>query len=292
MFNHRCKDMDLYNFVGIMMGIAIRCDIPLELRWPTLVWKRIVGQEITREDLAAVDEALFHVIQNVTDAPDEAAFTSEFSDLCFSVHTHDGEEMVELVDKGCETPVTFDRRMEWVEKVIAFKKEEGMTQIDAMMQGLASIIPAPELCVFSPRQFEVLVCGEPHVNIDVLRSNVVYDGCKEDEPQVQWMWEVLDEMSQEDRALFLQFVWSRTRLPVSASQMTMKFKVQSAPDSVNADPDSHLPLAHTCFFSISIPKYSSKTALKSKLLYAIKHCRAMDSDFRLHTSDLVMTRSN
>ena len=96
--------------------------------------------------------------------------------------------------------------------------------------------------------------------------------------------------------------------------MTMKFKIQagegcapfhppfalfaflthcfrSAPDSVNSKPDDHLPLAHTCFFSIALPSYSSKEILRSKLLYAIKNCKSMDSDFRLHNSDLTLTRS-
>merc|ERR1711991_592449 len=194
---------------------------------------------------------------------------------------------MDLVDAGSEVPVTFERRKEWVDKVIAFKLTEGVEQIDAMIEGLSTIIPTPELAMYTPEQMEVIVCGEPHINIDVLRENVVYDSCSEQDPQVQWLWQVLDEMTQDERALFLQFVWSRTRLPVSSSQMIMKFKIQAAPDSVNEKPDEHLPLAHTCFFSISVPRYSSKEILRSKLIYAIQHCSSMDSDFRLHSSEII-----
>jgi hypothetical protein len=166
-----------------------------------------------------------------------------------------------------------------------------VTQMDEMIAGLGTIIPTAELAVFSPEEMERKVCGAPHINIDVLRQNVIYDGIPETEQQVKWLWEVLDEFDQELRALFLQFVWARSRLPVLASQLFMKFKIQSAPDSVNSTPDDHLPLAHTCFFSIAIPAYSSKEVLRSKLVYAIKNCRSMDSDFRLHASDLTLTRS-
>ena len=86
--------------------------------------------------------------------------------------------------------------------------------------------------------------------------------------------------------------------------MTMKFKVQPASASVNDNPDIHLPLSHTCFFQLGIPSppvrrflltpplsalpyYSSKEILRAKLVYAMTHCRAMDSDFRLHHSDIV-----
>jgi hypothetical protein len=294
-FNCRAKsksDLELFHFMGQMIGIAIRCDIPLEMRWPKFVWKRMVGLPVVQEDIKAVDEALFHVVDDVLATETEEVFSARFADLFFCIHTYDGEEQMDLIPNGSEIAVSFDRRQEWVDKVLEFKLLEGTEQIDEMMAGLATIIPTSELCCFTPEEMEIKICGEPHINIDVLRMNVVYDGCSEDEPQVKWLWETLDEMDQTERALFLQFVWSRTRLPVSASQMLMKFKIQSAPDSVNSNPNEHLPLSHTCFFSISVPKYTEKSILKTKLSYAIKHCRSMDSDFRLHNSDLVMTRSN
>src|SRR5689334_892144 len=107
--------------------------------------------------------------------------------------------------------------------------------------------------MFSPEEMELKICGAPHINLDVLHQNVMYDGIAETEPHVTWLWEVLEEFDQEQRALFLQFVWARSRLPVLSSQLIMKFKIQGAPDSVNAKPDDHLPLAHTCFFSIAVP---------------------------------------
>lgn len=39
-----------------------------------------------------------------------------------------------------------------------------------------------------------------------------------------------------------------------------------------------MPQAHTCFFSIELPAYSSVDAMRGKLLYAIHNCRAIDTD--------------
>lgn len=293
-FNHRIKDktdMDLFHFMGQMIGIALRCDIPMEMRWPRLVWKRMVGLPVTVEDLRAVDQNLFQMLDDIRAATDETLFKNTFSDVFFAVHTFDGQEQIELIPGGAEIQVDFARRLEYVDKVIAFKLTEGASQMNEMIIGLATIIPTQELCWFSPDELERKVCGAPCVDIGVLKSNVVYDGIAETEEVVKWLWEVLTEMDMEQRALFLQFVWARSRLPLLPSGMIMKFKIQGAPDSVNVKPDDHLPLAHTCFFSISLPNYSSKAILQSKLLYAIKNCRAMDSDFRLHNSELHLTRS-
>lgn len=32
-------------------------------------------------------------------------------------------------------------------------------------------------------------------------------------PLIMWFWDVLEEFSNEERSLFLRFVWGRTRLP-------------------------------------------------------------------------------
>lgn len=38
-------------------------------------------------------------------------------------------------------------------------------------------------------------------------------GVEPNAPLVQWFWEVMEELSGSERALFLRFVWGRTRLP-------------------------------------------------------------------------------
>lgn len=48
------------------------------------------------------------------------------------------------------------------------------------------------------------------------------------------------------------------------------------------DTDLMLPVAHTCFFSIELPRYSTKDILKDKLTYAITHCQAIDTDGRAY----------
>jgi len=51
-------------------------------------------------------------------------------------------------------------------------------------------------------------------------------------------------------------------------------------------PDLHFPKTHTCFFSISLPPYSSAAVLKKKLVYAMEVCGTMDADHKLHESEI------
>lgn len=38
-------------------------------------------------------------------------------------------------------------------------------------------------------------------------------GTTPNEKLVQWFWEVMEEFTNQERSLFLRFVWGRTRLP-------------------------------------------------------------------------------
>ena len=45
-----------------------------------------------------------------------------------------------------------------------------------------------------------------------------------------------------------------------------------------AHPDAAYPVAHTCFFSLELPAYSSAAICHDRMLYAITNCNAIDID--------------
>ena len=92
-------------------------------------------------------------------------------------------------------------------------------------------------------------------------------------------------MTSEQHTLFLRFVWARSRMPTSAQDIPMNFKLQSGQGAAREKPDQYLPHAQTCFFSLSLPNYSTKEILKAKLLYAIYNSPTMDADVRLHSAE-------
>lgn len=59
------------------------------------------------------------------------------------------------------------------------------------------------------------VCGSPEIPLYLLKSVATYKGVDATAPLVVWFWEVMEELSDNERSLFLRFVWGRTRLPRS-----------------------------------------------------------------------------
>ena len=109
-------------------------------------------------------------------------------------------------------------------------------------------------------------------------------------PQVLLLWEALRRFTNVQRALFLRFVWGRSRLPESAKDfsrpLTISPLVQYGGLTYDVDADTLLPQAHTCFFRLILPPWKTQKAAQDRLLYAITYCKSMDTDFDASAPDI------
>jgi|TARA_B110000208_G_C11792694_1_gene438209 hypothetical protein len=97
---------------------------------------------------------------------------------------------------------------------------------------------------------------------------------------VRFMWDSLRSFTTEERARFIDFVSGGARLPRTRSDFKMCFKISTLSLGSDVDPDSYLPRSQTCFFALSLPRYSTLAICRSKLLYAIQQTTTMDADVR------------
>jgi len=66
--------------------------------------------------------------------------------------------------------------------------------------------------VFTASELETLVTGNPDMDVQLLRDKTEYRGnVSAFDKHVLFFWEALEEMTQEQRKNFLQFVWGRNR---------------------------------------------------------------------------------
>jgi hypothetical protein len=152
--------------------------------------------------------------------------------------------------------------------------------LNSFADGIAAVIPLEALAIFTSTELRDIFCGNEDIDVDLLHKVVEYEGYTENDAVIMYFWEVLREMTRDERKLFLQFVWARNRMPSKQSDFEAPFKIQK--DMKNADGDGcdlALPSASTCFFSLSLPPYSSKEILKEKLLFAIQNVTTMESDY-------------
>ncbi|CAM9783858.1 unnamed protein product [Discosporangium mesarthrocarpum] len=269
--------LEMLSFLGRLMGVAIRTHQFLDLNLPSIIWKQLVCSKITRKDLEAIDCVLTQTLAAIQDVDQQGVTAKNFADLGlggFTVTTIDGSE-AELLPGGADIAITFNNRHEYIALVEQFKKGEFAKQVEAIRSGLGTVVPLQLLSLFSWYELEEFVCGTPDVDVDLLWSCTDYSGCSRTDSHVEDFWHVLRSFSTQEKALFLRFTWGRSRLPLSANQFRQRFKIQAF---LRTPPDAYLPVAHTCFFSLELPHYSSRQLMEAKLRYAIHNCQAIDAD--------------
>lgn len=90
---------------------------------------------------------------------------------------------------------------------------------------MSTIIPVPLLSLLTPQQLEQLVCGLPEVSVEMLKKLVRYRDVTESHQLIVWLWQSLEEFTNEERVLFLRFVSGRSRLPSNPADIAQKFQI-------------------------------------------------------------------
>ena len=86
---------------------------------------------------------------------------------------------------------------------------------DRSDRGLSTQLPRHFLTLFTPKELKVIVSGRTDINVELLKKNTVYKGgYTGQEPVINYFWRVLQNFTNEERELYLRFVWGRSRLPL------------------------------------------------------------------------------
>lgn len=265
--------LNMFRFLGILMGIAIRTGSPLSLNLAEPVWKQLAGMQLTPSDITEVDRDYIPGLMCIRDMEaDNKAFQT--IDMPFSTPSASGHE-VQLSSKY--KTITVENRMEYVRLALSYRLHEFDDQVNAVREGMSRVIPVPLLSLFTGYELETMVCGSPDIPLNLLKSVATYKGIDVNAPLVQWFWEVMEEFGNPERSLFLRFVWGRTRLPRTIADFRGRDFVLQVLDKYNP-PDHFLPESYTCFFLLKMPRYSCKEVLREKLKYAIHFCKSIDTD--------------
>jgi hypothetical protein len=227
-------------------------------------------------DLQEFDEGLADQI-NYLYKPDldENEFETNFNQI-YSIELTDGT-LYDLIQDSSQIRVEFADRFKYAQLALKARLCESDNQIAAVKRGLCKIIPESLLkrknisnLVLTYQELERLICGVKTVDIDLLKFHTKLSAdLNENSNRVKWLWEILREVSDDEKIKFIKFCYAQERLPNTHEEfekLQIKFTIKSYMDKSKTDA---FPKADTCFFSLELPKYTSKETMKAKIIQAI-----------------------
>ena len=263
------NDITLFEFVGKLMGLAIRTGVLLTLDLPTTFWKPLVGNKVNLEDMKLIDKSLYTTIKFLTNSTKEE-FEEGCIDHSFTTRLSDKSEIT-LIPEGESTKVSFENKQHYAKLIEKARLSENQIQLQAIKRGLISVIPFKLLNLLTWQDLEWKVCGKPFIDIHLLKRHTTCSGVQPDAPHINYFWNTLFEFNQQDRRGFLRFVWAQERLPVNDEEFERtKTRMMIKPFlGLLSDPNQAFPKADTCFFNVMLPEYTSQKILRDRLLFAI-----------------------
>jgi Ubiquitin-protein ligase len=162
-----------------------------------------LGRHLSLNDLEDVDpdlaNGLRYILEN--DANDLG--------LTFTYETKIFEDLVmkELIPGGSEIYVDNENKKDYVKKFCEAKMiTEIEAELQAFLKGFRTLLPIGYLSHFSPGELELMIAGVQKLNLDELKANSIYINCNKESELAKWFWELLEELSDEERSNFLFFI--------------------------------------------------------------------------------------
>lgn len=298
---------DMYYSLGVALGSTFRSGNAWSLSLPQMLWKWLLGDEISHADLLEIDIFSYQLLQQIgthqrrrrrsAGSPsepltaDDIALQALLSDLTFTVSGAD-ERHYELVPGGAEIRVTLDNFDHFCSLLRFYRLNEFVRQFEAIRAGFVTVAPMRYCRMMTPQELETRVCGVAQVDVATLKLNTDSSDFYTDEDQqvIDWFWQMLEnEFTDEQRSQFLIFVYGRSRLSASNTNWDTRFSINKLFET------DTFPIGHTCFFSsvhgcvelirlilsscrVDLPSYTSLEVMTQKVSFAIANCNTIDAD--------------
>ncbi|KAI1241055.1 hypothetical protein IHE44_0009515 [Lamprotornis superbus] len=262
--------LNYFRFAGQILGLALNHRQLVNIYFTRSFYKHILGIPVNYQDVASIDPEYAKNLQWILD--------NDISDLglelTFSVETDvfGAMEEVPLKPGGASILVTQENKAEYVQLVTELRMTRAIQpQINAFLQGFHMFIPPSLIQLFDEYELELLLSGMPEIDVNDWLKNTEYtSGYERGDQVIQWFWDVVEELTQEERVLLLQFVTGRVPhggfAHIMGGSGLQNFTIAAVPYTANL-----LPTSSTCINMLKLPEYPSKEILKDRLLVAL-HC--------------------
>uniref|UniRef100_A0A8B9PSA0 E3 ubiquitin-protein ligase HECTD3 n=1 Tax=Apteryx owenii TaxID=8824 RepID=A0A8B9PSA0_APTOW len=258
--NPSCKDFPKYEWIGQIMGAALRGKEFLVLALPGFVWKQLTGEEVSwSKDFPAVDSVLVKLLE-VMEVMDKDTFEFKFgNELTYTTVLSD-QRMVELIPNGSSTVVLYEDRKEFIRLVQKARLEESKEQIMAMQAGLLKVVPQAVLDLLTWQELEKKVCGDPEVTVDALKKLTRFEDFEPLDTRVQYFWEALNN-----------FTNGEETTPITQVTGLKDQLLASAGDTWRWLNSSHMSLGSAVVFALSSQRIAAASSGLSLAEAAFQH---------------------
>jgi ubiquitin-protein ligase E3 A len=203
------EEMETYAMLGTVVALAAYNHILLPIRFPLLLYKKLLRKTIRLNDLAELEpdvaRGLKELIMMKERGEDLASVMMTFTVMVDNFGTNEERE---LVENGANLDVSNDNVEQYVHEALEWYVNRSVhPQFEAFQKGFHRLFGWDRIKMFAPDELDLLLSGEVVLEWADLRKNARYvDGYRADSKSIELFWVVF-----EDKAKLLRFLYNRYR---------------------------------------------------------------------------------
>uniref|UniRef100_A0A672GLK2 HECT domain-containing protein n=1 Tax=Salarias fasciatus TaxID=181472 RepID=A0A672GLK2_SALFA len=261
------EDFDLFNLIGVICGLAIYNLTIVELNFPVALYKKLLKKKPTLDDLKELRPDVGRSLQELLDYPEDDLEETFCLNFTITEENYGATEVLELVPNGEEINVNKSNRHDFVNAYVDYVFNTSVAPLfECFYAGFHKVCGGKVLELFQPNELQAMVIGNTNYDWTELEKSTEYKGeYWTDHPTIRLFWEVFHELPLDKKKQFLLFLTGSDRIPILGMK-SLKLVIQPTGGG-----EHYLPVAHTCFNLLDLPKYTSRETLSEKLLQAIDH---------------------
>lgn len=258
------KHYKLIYLLGEIIGMAISNSIILNIKFPRVMYKKLLGYKTEFCDLSEVEPTIHNNLKKILRMDNIAIL-----ELTFDI-TFNGKNF-ELIPNGKNIRVTAANKYLYVNRYASFLIDDKIKdQFEHFSKGFYNVVGSKAFQMMSPREVQKLIVGDENENMKydlyLLQTITKYAGCKDTDEVVVWFWEFFDSLEVKKQHKLMKFITGSDMIPALGIN-SMQFKVTRLQDTSKYS--CRLPVSHTCFNEICLWEYKSKEILSSKFILAM-----------------------
>ncbi|CAJ1067797.1 probable E3 ubiquitin-protein ligase HERC4 [Xyrichtys novacula] len=265
--NKTFEDIDLFNLIGVICGLAIYNLTIVELNFPVALYKKLLKKKPNMDDLKELMPDVGRSLQQLLDYTEDDLEDTFCLNFTITEENYGATEVLELVPNGDNINVNKSNRQDFVNAYVDYVFNASIAPLfECFYAGFHKVCGGKVLDLFQPNELQAMVIGNTNYDWTELQKSTEYKGeYWADHHTIKLFWEVFHQLPLEKKKQFLLFLTGSDRIPILGMK-SLKLVIQPTGGG-----EHYLPVAHTCFNLLDLPKYTSAETLREKLLQAIDH---------------------
>uniref|UniRef100_A0A8C4Z4W8 HECT and RLD domain containing E3 ubiquitin protein ligase 4 n=1 Tax=Gadus morhua TaxID=8049 RepID=A0A8C4Z4W8_GADMO len=265
--NKTFEDIDLFHLIGVVCGLAIYNLTIVELSFPVALYKKLLKRNPTLDDLKEMMPDVGRSLQHLLDYTEDDLEDTFCLNFTVTEENFGATEVLELVPNGDDINVNKSNRQDFVQAYVDYVFNRSVAPLfESFHAGFHKVCGGKVLELFQPNELQAMVIGNTNYDWKELERTTEYKGeYWAEHPTIKFFWDVFHNLPLEKKKQFLLFLTGSDRIPILGMK-SLKLVIQPTGGG-----QLYLPVAHTCFNLLDLPKYPSMESLRDKLLQAIDH---------------------